>query len=58
MRREDTQINENLDIDLKDDFDRERFVLPTSLVIDDGETQKVLKYGILAAFLLHLALFL
>ncbi len=57
MRREDTHINENLDIDLKDDFDRERFVLPNSLVIDDGETQKVLKYGILAAFLLHLALF-
>jgi ribosomal protein L15 len=27
------------------------------LVIDDGETQKVLKYGILTAFLLHLLLF-
>ena len=57
MRREETHIDEDLDIDLKDDFDRERFVLPSSLVIDDGETQKVLKYGILTAFLLHLILF-
>ncbi|MFH0958566.1 MAG: TonB family protein [Pseudomonadota bacterium] len=57
MWRDETQINEDLDIDLKDDFDRERFVLPSSLLIDDSETSKVLKYGILTAFLLHLLLF-
>lgn len=57
LRTHEKNITEDIDLDLQDHFERERFVLPSSLFINDGENQKVLKYGILAALLIHILLF-
>ena len=58
MKFEETNIENDLDFDLADGLEPERLVLPSTLVIDNAETEKILKYCIIAALLLHLLLFI
>lgn len=56
MKFEETNIENDLDFDLADGLEPERLVLPSTLVIDQAETERILKYCIIAALLLHVLL--
>ena len=57
MNLRETHIENDLDFDLTDGIETERLALPSTLAIDQSEMERVLKYCIAAAFLLHLLLF-
>lgn len=57
MRLEETLPENDMDLDLADGLEPERLVLPSTLAIDESETERILKYCILAAFLIHALLF-
>ncbi len=57
MRLEETLPENDMDLDLADGLEPERLALPSTLAIDESETERILKYCILAAFLIHAALF-
>ncbi|MCX5872873.1 MAG: TonB family protein [Deltaproteobacteria bacterium] len=56
-RLETTNIENDVDFDLADGLETERLLLPSTLVIDQAETERILKYCIIVAFLLHFLLF-
>jgi len=57
MRLEETLPENDMDLDLADGLEPERLALPSTLAIDESETERILKYCILAAFLIHAVLF-
>ncbi|MGC8604369.1 MAG: hypothetical protein ACP5VS_11885, partial [Desulfomonilaceae bacterium] len=57
MKFDETEIANDIDLDLTDGLERERLALPPTLIIDKSEMETVLKYCIIAAILLHLLLF-
>ncbi len=57
MNFEENNTEYKLDFDLADGLETERLALPSTLVIDKTETERMLKYCIIVALLLHLLLF-
>ncbi|MGC8658966.1 MAG: energy transducer TonB [Desulfomonilaceae bacterium] len=57
MKLQESNIDDNVDLDLTDGLETERLALPSSLVIDKTDMERVLKYCLLVALLLHLLLF-